>query len=90
MANETRDTCPVCRVGRLHVRAVTYSRVANGLLISVPDTLQWTCDYCRHTTYDRQMMLRIAAAIGQVRATNNASRQIARKVYRPQIPGNTH
>ena len=62
----------------------------HGLLISVPDTLQWTCDYCRHTTYDRQMMLRIEAAIGQVGATSDASRQPVRKVYLPQVPGNTH
>ncbi|MFC1959237.1 hypothetical protein ACFLYO_00860 [Chloroflexota bacterium] len=92
MSDTATEYCPVCRVGRLQLRATTYSRVTNGLLISVPDTLQWQCDYCRHTAYDWQMMLRIEATIGQVGPPHNYSRQRTHNITRAktQLPNNYH
>lgn len=61
MPHNENVLCPVCHVGRLRLRSVTYAQVYYGLLVSVPNTPAWVCDVCHTVEYDRQSVQRIEA-----------------------------
>ncbi len=68
MNNETHAsqpvTCPVCQIGRIHLRTVTYMQVIAGSLLSAPNTLAWECDVCHNRDYDNSTISLINALAG--------------------------
>ncbi len=75
MPDSDTTICPLCQVGRRHLRLVTYSQVYNGTLVSVPNTPAWECDTCRATTIDDHAILRIEALVGQAGPPPNRHRK---------------
>lgn len=65
MQREDHPPCPVCQVGRLHLRLVTYTHVYDATLVSVPNTPAWKCDFCHTLQYDTHSVQRIEALIDQ-------------------------
>lgn len=65
MHREDHPPCPVCQVGRLHLRLVTYVHVYDATLVSVPNTPAWECDFCHSLEYDTHTVQRIEALIDQ-------------------------
>lgn len=55
--------CPRCQIGMLQPGHATYVRTVQGMLISVPDMLVWTCDLCRYQEFDEEMLSRVEAAL---------------------------
>ena len=69
MHREDHPPCPICQVGRLHLRLVTYIHVYDSTLVSVPNTPAWECDFCHTQQYDTHSVQRIEALIDQAGPT---------------------
>lgn len=50
------ETCPNCRLGRLHPNQITYPCSFKGQLMLVPNTPVQVCDVCHHIEYDFEFM----------------------------------
>ncbi len=59
MPARTRQTCPVCQIGRMQRRKMTYNKVFNGTLVSVPNTDATLCDFCGSIGYDSDTLQRV-------------------------------
>jgi YgiT-type zinc finger domain-containing protein len=46
--------CPMCQVGKYHLKLVTYTTWYNGEFITAPDFPAWVCDVCGRTGYDAE------------------------------------
>jgi YgiT-type zinc finger domain-containing protein len=66
--------CPICQVGRLHLRLVTYVNLYDRTLVSVPNTPAWECDFCHTVEYDSESLQRIEALVGQAGPPPNRHR----------------
>lgn len=51
MAEASPLYCPICRVGILRPKPVSYIESRGGYLISVPNFPAQVCDLCRHCEY---------------------------------------
>ncbi len=74
MSHDDRYLCPICHVGRLHLRLVTYVNVYHHTLVSVPNTPAWACDFCHTIEYDTESVQRIEALVGQAGPPPNRHR----------------
>lgn len=70
--------CPQCQIGHLHARRMTYVRVVDGMVMSVPDTPALTCDVCGYHEFDRAVMARLDALVGDRNDEPASSRRVAR------------
>ncbi len=74
MPQEDRYLCPMCQMGRLHLRLVTYVHVYNATLVSVPNMPAWECDFCHAVEYDAESLQRVEALVGQAGPPPNRHR----------------
>ena len=72
-------TCPICQIGQLHLRLITYVHVYAGTLVSVPNTPAWECDVCHTVEYDTRARQRIETLVGQAGPPPNRHRLPAHK-----------
>ena len=56
--------CPVCYVGRLHARRVTFARLYGNTLIHIPNAPAQVCDVCALTIPDENAIARIETLLG--------------------------
>jgi YgiT-type zinc finger domain-containing protein len=56
--------CPVCHMGRIERKQVTFLGVYGGTLINAPNTAAWECDVCHERHTDPNAISRIEALIG--------------------------
>ncbi|NWF69337.1 MAG: YgiT-type zinc finger protein [Chloroflexi bacterium] len=65
MSQRMSYTCPRCQIGQCRPVTLTYTRLYQGTLLSVPDMPAWTCDICGLQEYDQQMLGQLERLIGQ-------------------------
>ena len=56
--------CEFCRIGTLRAKTITYTRVYNDHLISMPNVTAWVCDVCGDLLYDQTTVLRLELLLG--------------------------
>lgn len=59
--------CPQCQIGHLQTSPMTYVRVIDGMVMSVPDTPAHTCDVCGYHEFDRKSVAHMDALVGNTR-----------------------
>lgn len=57
-------SCPNCQIGLCQPGKITYVRLYEGLLVSVPDMLVWTCDICQYQEFDPDIIAHLEALLG--------------------------
>lgn len=57
--------CPRCSLGRLTMRHTPYTRVHEGVFISVPNVKVYTCDVCGFQEVDEEALIELDAWIGE-------------------------
>jgi YgiT-type zinc finger domain-containing protein len=66
--------CPVCHVGKLLERTVTYSQVYEGQFIVIPNVRALVCDVCGEKVFDHIVLGRLYGLLGvDRRSLQNAS-----------------
>lgn len=78
MTEDTTLLCPQCQIGHLQAGALTYVRVVNGLVISIPDTPAHTCDVCGFQEFDEAALARLETLVHSTRSEVSAHRHPAR------------
>lgn len=58
------EFCPRCMIGRLQNKSTTYLRLYRGMVLSVPDTPAYVCDYCGFYEFDLAALQSIQSLIG--------------------------
>lgn len=48
------ETCPVCHIGSMQERRVTYTQVYEGQLVIVQGVLALVCDFCGERWFDTE------------------------------------
>ncbi|GAB4569687.1 MAG: hypothetical protein Kow0077_02630 [Anaerolineae bacterium] len=62
--HHSEELCPVCQVGRLQPRNVTYTQLYGQTLVSVPNTPAHVCDFCHAVEYDAEAVSRVELLVG--------------------------
>lgn len=75
MAHPDHPPCPICQIGRTHLKLVTFTQVYGRTLVSVPNTPARVCDFCHAIEYDSQAMNRIEILVGQAGPPPNRPRR---------------
>ncbi len=57
--------CPRCGLGRCQHTKATYVRLYRGMLITVPDSAVYLCDYCGYQEFERDVIQHLQALIGE-------------------------
>jgi YgiT-type zinc finger domain-containing protein len=65
--------CPVCHIGRLRAREITYTQVFEGQFIVIPNVSALVCDVCGEKVFDSKTLSRLSGLLG-------VERQSARNV----------
>jgi YgiT-type zinc finger domain-containing protein len=65
MSERPSYTCPRCQIGQCHPGELTYVRMYQGLLFSVPAMPAWTCDICGLQEFDQEVLMHIDRLMGQ-------------------------
>lgn len=78
MTEKTTLICPQCQIGHLQAGSMTYVRVVDGMMMSVPDTLAHTCDVCGYQEFDRSLVAHVDALVKQNHRTLNTTRVASR------------
>lgn len=66
MATTAAPSCPRCLIGHLETRKSTYSCVHQGVYLSIPNMLSWTCDICQYQEFDYDAITQVEALVGQL------------------------
>lgn len=66
MQEDQAFECPRCQIGLCQPGKATYTRIARGQLISVPDMPIYTCDVCGYYEYDGEAVYDLEAMMGVV------------------------
>lgn len=74
----TTYLCPQCQIGHLQAGKMTYVRVMDGMMMSVPDTLAYTCDVCGYQEFDRDTVAHIDTLVGDGRRAAGTGRPTTR------------
>ena len=56
---------------------MTYVRVVDGMVMSIPDTPAYTCDVCGYHEFDQTSVAQVDALVGHNRRTLNPARPVA-------------
>lgn len=80
MTDKPTYLCPQCQIGHLQASQMTYVRVVDGMVMSVPDTLAHTCDVCGYQEFDRSLIAHVDALVGQNRRMPAAARVATRSL----------
>ena len=56
--------CPVCHIGILHLRRVTYVSWSQKQLVLLPNVAVWACDVCGEATYDPEIVGWVSMLLG--------------------------
>jgi hypothetical protein len=59
--------CPRCQIGHCRPGKSTYTQIANGQVISIPNITVYTCDVCGYHEYDRDALVRLQTMLGASR-----------------------
>jgi YgiT-type zinc finger domain-containing protein len=51
--------CPVCHVGKLRERAITYTQVYEGRFVVIPNVQALVCDVCGEKVFDNIVLGRL-------------------------------
>ena len=78
MTDKTTYLCPQCQIGHLQTSRMTYVRVVDGMVMSMPDTPAHTCDVCGYHEFDRSTVAHVDALVGNNRRVVNPSRVAAK------------
>lgn len=78
MTERTTQLCPQCQIGHLQTSRLTYVRVVDGMVMSVPEMPAHTCDVCGFQEFERSLVAHVEALVGQDHRTPSPARQSAR------------
>ena len=56
--------CPVCHVGKLQERKITYTQVYEGQFIVIPNVEALVCDVCGEKVFDNIVLRRLNGLLG--------------------------
>jgi len=73
--NTTEPMCPVCHIGKLRARKITYTQVFEGRLIAIPNVAALMCDLCGEKILDNEVLTRLSGLLGQNRKYVDAAGQ---------------
>ena len=57
-------SCPMCHVGKLQERYVTYSQIFEGHLVVINHVPAMVCDVCGERILDRDVLARLSGLLG--------------------------
>jgi YgiT-type zinc finger domain-containing protein len=62
---DLRDSiCPVCHVGKLRDKQITYTQVYEGQLVVIPNFKALVCDICGEKVFDNVVLRRLNGLLG--------------------------
>ena len=59
--------CPVCHVGKLQARKITYTQVYEDQFIVIPNVEALVCDVCGEKVFDNIVLRRLNGLLGEDR-----------------------
>jgi len=62
--NELEVFCPVCHVGKLHEKKMTFTQVFEGQVIVMPNVSALVCDICGERTMDHDVLRNLSGLLG--------------------------
>ena len=66
MVTTVTPSCPRCLIGQLDMNKTTYSCVHQGVFLSIPNMISWTCDICQYQEFDYDAITQVEALVGQL------------------------
>jgi len=78
MSRMSVHACPRCQIGRLHVTLVPYTRIQNGLFLSIPDVQTFECDVCGFQEVDDIALLKMESLIDDIGIGDTSNRAAAK------------
>lgn len=67
--------CPVCHIGVLRLRRVTYTSWVQRQLVLLPNVAVWACDVCGESAYDPEIVGWVSMLLGVEHASPAQARQ---------------
>lgn len=74
MSDQTAYVCSRCQIGHLRPGLYPFTRVYNGMLVSIPDMPSFTCDVCGFVEYDASSLAGLETLVGKLRRAGNGAR----------------
>ncbi len=71
-------SCPRCSIGRLTPKQIPYTRVHEGMFISLPNVTIATCDVCGFEETDQRALSQLDALVGDFGAVPPENRLAAK------------
>lgn len=71
--SDNTQICQTCHMGRLTVKATTYTQVFDGHLVALHNVPALVCDVCGEQVFDSQVLSRLAGLLGM---SNQPSRAV--------------
>ena len=65
--NDLDPICPVCHIGKLQTKKITYTQVFEGRFIVIPNVVAQVCDVCGEKVFDRETLSRLSGLLNQNR-----------------------
>jgi len=62
--NDSENMCPLCHVGKLHVKTTTFTQVFDGQVIVMPNIPALVCDMCGERTMAQDTLLSLSGLLG--------------------------
>lgn len=59
MSDQSSFMCPRCQIGRCQPGQITYTRMYNGMLLTVPNMRVYTCDVCGYAEFEPEEIQRL-------------------------------
>jgi YgiT-type zinc finger domain-containing protein len=59
MSDQSSFMCPRCQIGRCQPGQITYVRMYNGMLLTVPNMQVYTCDVCGYEEFEPEAIERL-------------------------------
>ena len=62
--SDNPQLCQICHMGKLTVKATTYTQVFDGHLVALHNVPALVCDVCGEQVFDSQVLSRLAGLLG--------------------------
>ena len=62
--NSDDSFCPVCHLGRLRERTITYTQIHEGQFVVIPNVAALVCDVCGEKLFDKVVLRRLNGLLG--------------------------
>ena len=78
--------CPRCQIGRCSLKSATYTRLHNGMIVSVPDMPAYLCDVCGYQEFDGGAMSDLIAMLEEKERTASTPKHSGDTLDKPHSP----